>query len=94
MKKDIVTLAKDVCGNQALQALILQTTTEERKHLKIIFTKDIIIPLSTDSNGFYIIKKLAKILDESDREDLYSIFIDDFAILIGNQEGFRLVIFC
>ncbi len=88
----MVTLAKDICGAQAVQSLILQTTTEERKHLKNIFTKDVIIFLSIDCNGFYIIQKLAKVLDESDREELYRLLIDDFDILIVNQEGFRLVI--
>jgi hypothetical protein len=66
-------------------------TNKEKKHFKSIIEKDVMLSLSSDPNGCFVIQKLLKILNEEDREDLYNIIIDDIDNFINNQEGIKMV---
>ena len=87
-------IAKDYCGSQALQTLLLQISCNEEKNiLTTIFTKEIIISLSLDNHGCFIVQKLFKVYEEKERENLSFILIDSLDIFLSNQNGFRMVNF-
>jgi hypothetical protein len=73
---------------------MLQITSDDEKQiLTTIFTKNVITSLSLDNQGWFVVQKLFKVYEETERENLSLILIDSMDVFLGNQNAFRMVNF-
>ena len=61
--------------------------------MNVLLDKDIFMDLSLDSYGCYIIQKMFNLYDDEDKEACTHLMIDEFDLLMNDQNGFKTVFY-